>query len=105
MKVIWLFSVVLAPELSSHSLQSVHFMNYNFSMSKIQELGLSYQEDFSLTLEDRIWRPHLPLSTALCHKVSGFDFSPARETNITLSLSIHTEVLKMSQIATLGTLR
>lgn len=94
MKVIWLFSVVLAPELSSHSRQSVHFMNCNFSMSKIQELGLSYQVDFSLTLEDRIWRPHLPLSTALCDKVSGFDFSPAREMNITLSLSIHYRSLK-----------
>lgn len=105
MKGIWLFSVVLAPELSSHLLQSVHFMNCNFSVPKIQELGLSYQVDFSLTLEDRIWRPHPPLSTALCDKVSGFDFSPAREMNTTLSLSIQTEVLKMSQIATPGTLR
>lgn len=105
MKGIWLFSVVLAPELSSHSLQSVHFMNCNFNMPKIQELGLSYQVDFSLTLEDRIWRSHPPLSTALCDKVSGFDFSPAREMNTTLSLSIQTEVLKMSQIATPGTLK
>lgn len=61
--------------------------------------------DFSLPLEDRIWRPHPPLSTALCDKVSGFDFRLAREMNTTLSLSIQTEVLKMSQIATPGTLR
>ena len=104
MKGIWLFSVVLVPELSSHSLQSVHFMNRNFSMSKIQR-GLSYQVGFNLPLEDCVWRPHPPLPHALCDEVSGFDFSPAREMNTTLSLSIHTEVLKMTQIATPGTLR